>query len=296
MSLLGVRDLKTKKTKNGKSYYDFKGYVDGKATASKIWDIGEELKSGDVIECSIEEDSYRGKRQYVVRNYKKADVENSNAIFGIKEVDTEGMFRDLLSVADTITDPDILALTTSCLETHKEGFVTSVAAKSNHHNYKGGLLNHTHNVTALCLDIAKRYDHLDHNILISSAILHDIGKMRTYEHIDENNIEYNELGHFMEHLVVGSMMVRDVWKDIGLDENDTKLNLILHCILSHHGQREWGSPVVPTTIEAQIVHLADMVDSRIGLFENQVNEYDGDGVFTDYCQRLGTQLYVGGQK
>jgi len=295
---VGVRDLAKKKTKTKKEYYDFKAFVDGKATSAKIWDISQVLKNGDIIDCEVTEDSYKGKKQFIARDYsivtESVEKEERATIFGVVEVSGEDLLSEIANIVKkNVKDTIVQNLIIGMLSENEQSFISSVAARSNHHNYKGGLISHTLNVLKICLEVGKLYENINMDILVAGAILHDIGKIKTYTHINEDTIEYTERGHFYEHLVYGSMMVRDCWKTIGEAEDDIRLSLISHCILSHHGEREWGSPVKPVCKEAQILHLADMIDSRIGIMDSQVREYDGENNFTDMCYNLGSSIYIG---
>jgi len=123
-------------------------------------------------------------------------------------------------------------------------------------------------------------------------LLHDIGKIYTYEKTEEGAYDFSEYGHLFEHLTYGAIKVKDWWKEFEIgDEDDMDLKLLMHCIMAHHGQREWASPVEPALPEAQLVHLADLADSRIEMMFVGINENNNDGYFTDRVYPLSVCLF-----
>jgi 3'-5' exoribonuclease len=164
-------------------------------------------------------------------------------------------------------------------------FLVWPAAVGQHHAYKGGLLEHSVNVTKLCSYLASSYKHLDRDLIITGALLHDIGKLRTYDSaVNGTKPEVSLDGVFMDHIAIGSSMVESAIAGFEADKGifgtgeweTMEKRLLVHLILSHHGELEWGSPVRPVVMEAQLLHFADNTDAWANRFE-RILEYASDG-------------------
>jgi len=138
---------------------------------------------------------------------------------------------------------------------YHEAYSTMSAAKKNHHAYKHGLLEHSLEVVNLTLSMSQLNTEINHDILISSALLHDIGKIFELQEVSENVYDYTELSKLISHIAYGSNLIYHHCKmfDVATDLE----NQIIHCILSHHARLEHGSPVEPKTKEAWVLHNAD---------------------------------------
>ncbi len=171
-------------------------------------------------------------------------------------------------------------------------FMKVPAALKRHHAYLGGLLEHTAGVTAMCEAAAQYYPHIDQDLLITGAILHDIGKTRTYKL--EKGFDGTDEGKFIGHLVIGIEMVSHaIEATFGtMDAAKTLLkNNLLHLLVSHHGIMEWGSPVEPLTIEACILHHADNMDAQVTKFLTIIRGDQSAG-WSAYDPGLGRSIYI----
>jgi len=269
--------LKTGETKRNTRYYSFDACVDGKRTPSKVWTIAAKLKDGDVVECDVKEDTYQGKKQFVIDSYTiiEVDKEMSSKLFGIPNVDSRQLFADIMETVDGFSNEKYQDIANNILGAHKEAFMTAPAARGVHQAYEGGLIVHTHNVLKLCKMFAEQYP-VDKDLLFCAAILHDIGKIFTYK-MEENSIEFTLYGSLFEHLYVGTQLISDMWAGEPCNEKA----YLMHCILGHHGKREWGSPVVPKLASAMLLHYADFVDSRMGILDESLKSSNTNGKFTD---------------
>lgn len=179
----------------------------------------------------------------------------------------------LLNYFNLIESPKLKELVTKILFPDRENsqFFTTPGAKSNHHAYRHGLLQHTNEVIGLSLAMGGVYPQLNTDLLVVGAMLHDCGKMDIYE-LDGFEIEYNEVNGIQEHLYLGCLKVEEVSKEIGLD-NGIK-NLIINIIASHHSKLEWASLALPATAEAMVVAKADLLSSELTkLYNNEPNEH-----------------------
>jgi|UniRef100_A0A7V3VTI2 3'-5' exoribonuclease len=165
-------------------------------------------------------------------------------------------------------------------------FINATAASNNHHVGKGGLLFHTVSVAKVSLNLISSYPQLNRDLVLTGALIHDIGKIETYTY--EPEFEYTDAGKLENHIVIGlKILTRAIDK---IPDFPSKFEMILtHIIVSHHGSLEYGSPVIPKTPEAMIVHFADEIDAKMRSAFDILDEID-DG-WTDRNQFLGTDLF-----
>jgi len=167
---------------------------------------------------------------------------------------------------------DLLTLFFDDLDFVKD-YTHSPSAITHHHNYVGGNLEHTVGVIRLCNNICEMYPGINRDLVITGAILHDIGKLREY--VATAAIDKTSEGNFIGHIVIGDRWIKDKiieLKNKGKDFDLDLENKLCHIILSHHGRYEFGSPRMPKTIEARVVHQADLMDSQVKNFIQKIEE------------------------
>lgn len=152
-------------------------------------------------------------------------------------------------------------------------FTHSPSAITHHHNYVGGNLEHTVGVVRLCNNICEMYPGINKDLLITGAILHDVGKLKEYK--TTAAIDKTGEGNFIGHIVIGDRWIREKIAELkkkGKDFNQDLENHLCHLILSHHGKYEWGSPRMPKTVEACVLHQADLMDSQVKNYIQNMEE------------------------
>lgn len=259
-------------TKNGKPYesillQDKTGTLD-----AKIWDpnnagIGE-FDVLDYIEVYGEVTSFQGALQVNVKRIRKCqEGEYSPADYlPVSKYNIEEMFGALLSYIDQVENKYLKELLKAFF-VEDEAFITafkkSSAAKTVHHGFMGGLLQHTLSVVRLCEYYCSAYSMLNKDLLISAAICHDIGKTREISLFPQN--DYTDEGQFLGHIVIGTEMVGEKIRKI--EGFPTMLaSELKHCILAHHGEYEFGSPKKPAIMEAVALNFADNTDAKLQTF------------------------------
>lgn len=259
-------------TKNGKPYeslilQDKTGTLD-----AKIWDPNSagiaDFDVLDYIEVYGEVTSFQGALQVNVKRIRKCQggEYNSADYLPVSKFDIGEMYQELLDYINKIENKYLKQLMRMFFvedEAFIKRFKQSSAAKTVHHGFVGGLLQHTLSVTKLCDYYCSAYPLLNRDLLISAAICHDIGKTREISLFPQN--DYTDEGQFLGHIVIGTEMVGEKINKI---EGFPVLlaSELKHCILAHHGEYEFGSPKKPAIMEAVALNFADNTDAKMQTF------------------------------
>lgn len=259
-------------TKNGKSYenvilQDKSGTID-----AKIWDpnnagIGE-FETLDYIEVYGEVTSFQGALQVSVKRVRlcKEGEYNPSDYLPVSKKDIEEMYGQLLKYVENVENTYLKKLLQLFFvedEIFIKAFKQSSAAKTVHHGFVGGLLEHTVSVANLCDYYCKSYPVLKRDLLIAAALFHDIGKTRELSLFPQN--DYTDDGQLLGHIVIGSEMLGEKIRNIAGFPVNLEREL-KHCILSHHGEFEFGSPKKPALVEAVALNFADNTDAKLQTF------------------------------
>lgn len=169
-------------------------------------------------------------------------------------------------------------------------FRAAPAARRVHQAYRHGLLEHTLAVARAVAGVCEVYPELDRDVAVTGALLHDIGKLQAYTP-DPLAIDYTTRGNLYGEIPLGYYHVRQIAE--GLQLKSPKVGHVLHVILSHHGQLEWGSPVTPATREALVVHFMDNLGGRLGSFERLRRALPEGAEWSDYDRALGARAFFG---
>ena len=259
-------------TKNGKPYdnvilQDKTGTVD-----AKVWDPNnagiDDFDTLDYIEVYGDVTSFQGALQVNVKRIRKCREGEYNPAdyLPVSKFPIEDMMQELLGYINSIENIYLKKLLQMLFvedEAFVEAFKKSSAAKTVHHGFVGGLLQHTLAVTRLCDYYCSQYPILKRDLLLSAAICHDIGKTKELSLFPEN--DYTDDGQFLGHIVIGSEMVGEKIREIpGFPK--VLANELKHCILAHHGELEFGSPKKPAIAEAMALNFADNTDAKLQTF------------------------------
>ena len=196
-------------------------------------------------------------------------------------------------LVERVHDRHVRALLLAFLddETIARGLPHSAAAKGIHHAYRGGLAEHILSVMKLAHRIADHYPMVDRDLLIAGALLHDIGKVKEIAPAGGDGFGYTDEGRLVGHLVMTAQMIRE--KAARLPGFPPQLeHHITHIVLAHHGQMEWGSPKVPMTLEALLVHYIDTIDSRVASWL-EIMERDPNETWTEAAKLYDRHLWKG---
>lgn len=256
-------------TKAGKPYdnlilQDKTGTLD-----AKIWEPGsvgiDEFDSLDYIAVMGDITSFQGALQLNVKRVRKAseDEYDPKDYLPVSEYDVEEMYAELTGYIASLRNPYLKKLAESFFiddADFAKRFKFHSAAKTVHHGFVGGLLEHTLGVTRHCNYFASAYPMLNRDLLLTAAMFHDIGKLEELSVFPEN--DYTDEGQLLGHIMIGAEWVGEHIRQI--PDFPVRLgNELKHCILAHHGELEFGSPKKPALAEAVALSFADNVDAKM---------------------------------
>ncbi len=277
---LAVYSIRVKKTRNGDHFIQFvlgdrTGTINANHWTSKTkktHQILDGLTEGDVVEVKGSVGRFNNeynltvspnKGEYV-RRIDTAEYDESDFKYAVDR-DRDKLFAELKEYMDQVTDTFLKTLVESflCDPELKQSFINCPAAQRKHHNYLGGLMEHTLGVLKLCDCMQAYYKGIDRDLVIVGAILHDLGKIYTYEY-ERMAISWTEEGTHLNHIISCDQLISEHIKEINNFPKDLELKL-RNMLLSHHGEvsNGWGSAVNPQTPEAVLLHYADLLDSRV---------------------------------
>lgn len=256
-------------TRNGKPYdnlilQDKTGTLDG-----KVWDPNShgisDYDEKDFIDVYGEVISYNGNLQLNIKQLRVASEEEYNAAdyMPTSEKSVDGMYEELLGYIKQVENPYLQQVLQYYFVNDTEfikNFKAHSAAKSVHHGFAGGLLEHTLSVVKLCEYYVGAYPILNKDLLFTAAICHDIGKTKELSTFPEN--DYTDDGQLLGHIVIGTEMMSDAIREIP-DFPPKLASELKHCILAHHGELEFGSPKKPALAEALALNFADNTDAKM---------------------------------
>lgn len=277
-----IKELAEKKDKNGNGYLDMTVIgSDKKEYPAKIWrfENNGQFEAGEVIEIEYTVDNYKGKTQLNITMIKKAPDEMIKDFVPAAEYDGKAVFAMLLEKAENFSDNDFKQLVTSIMLKNREKLEVYPAAYRLHHAMVGGLMLHTASIVEMAEKICTVYPNVNRELLISGAILHDVAKTFEMETGKTGLCSgYSVGGELIGHLVKGAMYIEETAKELDIDKD--KAVLIEHMILSHHGVPEYGSPVRPMFLEAEILSALDSLDATIFEINNATSKIE-PGKFTE---------------
>ena len=256
-------------TKNGKEYGNLVMQDKTDTIDAKIWDLGSpgvgEFETMDYVHVEADVTLFQSSFQLNVRRIRRAqEGEYVEADYlPVSKKDIKKMMEELLGYIRSVKNPYLQKLLSGYFVENAafaKAFQFHSAAKTVHHGFVGGLLEHTLSVTKLCDYYAGYYPMINRDLLLTAAIFHDVGKTRELSRFPEN--DYTDDGQLLGHIIIGTEMVGESIRSIpGFPEKlATELK---HCILAHHGELEYGSPKKPALLEALALNFADNTDAKM---------------------------------
>lgn len=282
-----VADKQLRKTRAGATFITLELMDKTGRIKGVIWDKADELgrrfKTGDLAAFQAVVEPYNNELQLRISNLSPdlpKDIDKSNYLAHTGK-DIELLFEELQDILSAVKDPHLSALIKSFLGDKKflELFKSTPAAVEFHHNYVGGLLEHTVNLLQLARQISSYYqDIIDLDLLLTGIFLHDVGKTREYE--VQITPRLTDEGYLLGHTIIGVQMLEERAREIkGFPAE--RLTLLKHLIGSHHGAHEFGAPVLPMTPEALMLHYIDNLDARLGEYQTLLTRSDAGSNWTE---------------
>jgi 3'-5' exoribonuclease len=301
-----VRQAETRMDKSGNPYLSLALGDKGGAMAAKVWNkvlakCPGPFAPGDHVAVQAQVESYKGELQLNIRYINTVaalrdlgrDLQeyDPELLCQATPYDRDILWQELWQLAATEIGPPLGELVLRVLECYRQEFQVCPAAVRMHHPYLGGLLEHTWFVTRHALASLAIYPDLNRDLVLAGAILHDLGKVK--ELANPTAPERTVPGHLLGHVVLGWEMVRSEAQALNFPD-PVLLMQLEHILLSHHGTMEFGSPVVPKTREALLVHFVDDLDAKLKMMSQHLESDSGAGDFTSYNRALQRDLYKGG--
>jgi 3'-5' exoribonuclease len=266
----------------------------------RVWDraeeIGKRFDRDDIVEVSGSAIQYQGRMQLKVQDVQKLAGERPDLgeFLPVTKRGIEPLWRQLRELVTGVADAELRKLLERVFpdppgtDTARR-FCQAPGGKRMHHDYIGGLLEHTVSVAAVCRFLSTHYEGVDGDLLVTGALLHDIGKVEELAY--EGTFDYTDEGRLLGHLYMGAEWVSRECEKAGIPP--AKAMLLKHMILSHHGELEYGSPKRPKTLEAVLLHFVENMDAKANAFSGAMEDLPEGVRWTEYNRMFERYLFSG---
>lgn len=300
-----IKSAEVRLAKNGKKFIAFNFSDSSGEISAKFWDASEDdianFKPGQVVLLKGKREVYKNNPQikiYHMRQTTEEEPMNPELFVKTAPVPKDDMEKEINQALFEITNPNWNRVVRYLLREHHDAFFSFPAAKKNHHAFDGGLAYHTLSMLRLAHSVAKQYsDVINAPLLYAGALLHDLGK--TIELSGPVATKYTLEGNLIGHIVLVDEEIVKACQHLKIDLASEDMILLRHMILSHHGLLEYGSPVRPHLIEAEVLHQIDELDASIQMLKGALNHTE-PGNFSErifgmdgrnfYCPQEKTQV------
>jgi 3'-5' exoribonuclease len=287
-----MTEVNQRRTKDGRPFILFSVADRTGQVGGVFWNVSDEVIRECVPGCVVlvtgDVRLYNKRVQVVALDLQPFEPESMADFAQVAGRDRGEMVAELEQVIGELGEPLRQLLTGLLLDpTFLRRFSESPAARTMHHAYVGGLLQHSLALVSLCKEAARIYPSTDRDLLIAGALLHDIGKVFSYEAQVTFPITDDE--RLVGHITRGVLIVESAAREIP-DFPAALLQELLHLLVSNHGTPEWGSPIQPRTLEAVLLHHVDLLDSRARGFLDHVMAEPGDAEWTSHSAMFGYEL------
>jgi 3'-5' exoribonuclease len=286
------------KTRAGKTYLSLKLQDKTGVIEAKVWELSNDIQAfdeKDYIKIDGVVLAYQNDLQMKVSKIRRSEKGEylPEDYVPCTEKDIQSLFDDLNAYIKTVSDIYLRSLLKRIFGNAEIADVFKIhsAAKTMHHSYMGGLLEHTLSVVSICDFLSSKYKHVNRDLLITAAMLHDIGKIYELSPFPFN--EYTDEGQLLGHSFLGIELVSRGAAEIA-NFPAKLLALLKHCLLSHHGEYEYGAAKRPKIIEAYILHCADDADAKIKAFETALSADNTQSAWIGYDKCLERNLRKSG--
>ena len=300
-----VRQKTQRVTRTGEPYLeillaDRSGTLPSRAWPEATQRYAAQFDEGDFVYVEGRTETYRNSLQLIVESIRRLESYEKECgkiqgfdpglLVPTSTRNREKMWQELQELVQTLDPPQLRTLTVGILDANEAPFKEFPAAIQYHHAYLGGLLEHTLEVAIGVARFAKEPHEINYGLATAGAILHDIGKVRELEHPVAPRHSFT--GQLVGHLLLGRDMVREEASKINWSDERFPA-LLEHIIVSHHGELEFGSAIVPKTREAIVVYHFDNLSATLNMIQSHVAKDAEDGAFTDWHKLLARKFFKG---
>ena len=276
---------------------DKTGRVDAVAWDNPV-QLYRQAEEGDFVRVRGSTSTYHNFVQIKVESISKIEPEKVDLTDFLRrsEKAPEELLESYQKEAGQLNNPHLKQLLEKILQDQEivRRLLIAPGGKLWHHNYVGGLLEHTLKIVEICKKACQLYELVNKDLLIAGALLHDLGKISQYE--VSSFIDYSDEGRLIGHIVEGDRIVTDKIKEMADFPEELAMRL-RHLILSHQGELQMGSPVKPMTLEAILLHHADEMDAQAGAFERIIESESEPGKkWSSYVKLIDRYIYLGERK
>ncbi len=267
----------------------------------RVWDraeeIGKRFDRDDVVEVSAIAIAYQGRVQLKVHDVRREEggAKDLSAYLPVTRKGIDPLWKTLQGYVAEVRDAEMKRLLSAVFPDPPETdvarrFRQAPGGKTMHHDYIGGLLEHTVSVAGICRFLSTHYEGVNADVLLAGALLHDIGKVHELSY--EGAFDYTDEGRLLGHLYMGAEYVDGICKSLpGFPPEQAMV--LKHMILSHHGELEYGSPKRPKTVEAVLLHFAENMDAKVTAANDAIGELREGARWTDYQRMFERYLFSG---
>lgn len=280
-----IKAAEVRIAKNGKKFIAFVFADVSGEIAGKYWDASPEdilqFQAGKVVFLKGKREVYQQSPQVKILGLRLATVDepsDPNLYVQGAPVSLAELQQSFAGIIAEITQPDLKKLVLYLLKKHEQAFFEYPAAKTNHHAYARGLAYHTLSIVRLAQSVSQQYPQINRSLLYAGALLHDLGKI--IELSGPVATSYTLEGNLIGHIVLVDEELVLACEQLGIDKQAEEVLLLRHIILAHHGLLEYGSPVTPHILEAEILHHLDDLDATIQMI-NTALEKTTPGEFSE---------------
>lgn len=295
-SLFLVKEKSSGITKTGNAYLklklvDHSGEIEGRIWTS-VETFADSFEKDDFVHIMGKAVSFQEHLQLNITQIERIGEEEIlfSDFFPMAEKDMDEMFHSLIEISQQIKNPHLSQLLQLFWEDESfiKRFKMAPASKWLHHNYLGGLLEHTFSLVQLVLKNVSHYIGLNLDLLLTASILHDLGKVDELSY--HRSFDYSDEGRLLGHIILGLERVEDKIRQLPDFPKDLS-TLLKHLLLSHHGQYIWGSPKRPMTLEAVMLHYLDDMDAKMNGIQQFIKKQVPDGSRWSAYHRIFEQYF-----
>jgi len=294
-----VKSKRVKQTREGSNFIDLDLQDGSGSLNAKLWNDFEkynaEFERGDVVKIEGVIEQYKDQPQIKIKRLRKSlpeDPVEVSALQAVTREDVSRMLSEVQSILAEIKNPHLIKLVEQFFQDPAllEKLKQAPAARNLHHAYLGGLLEHIWHMLKIAQALVQKvYPGLDYDLVMAGTFCHDLGKMDELESFPAPAI--TRAGYLEGHIILGLKLLDEKISRIPNFPTELRLHLA-HIILSHHGEHEWGSPVLPSTPEAMLIHHIDNLDAKLTMVSEAIESDQNQAEeFTGYHQILERHLY-----